>query len=202
MNITRVLLGAQFLRLIHEGKQTDCLIKNGGAALLKQSTPEQENALNLQWFRLSSPNPISIGVIVMLLVASIAWEWTPIIYFFNLPVDTSTILCLSIMPIAGVYSAFIPYGLGRGYTSGLTLIRYFYFFNILLTSITFILTLVQPVEFYEFMRKLSFFSLQLLILYLSRYTINSKSFYRIISFLRTLRLILEAKKEREMLQKK
>lgn len=202
MNITRVLLGTQFLRLIDEGKQTDCLIKDGGAELLKQSTPEQENALNLQWLRLSRPNPFSIGIIVMLLAASTPWGWTSIIYYFNLPVEVSSVLCLSIIPFAGIYVAFIPYGLGRGYISGLLFIRYFYLFNISLSLVGVFLILIQPVEFYQLMKQLNTFSFQLLILYLCRYTINSKSFYRIISFLRTLRLILEAKKERETLQKR
>ncbi|EGT0638483.1 hypothetical protein JAF85_003441 [Citrobacter werkmanii] len=201
MNITRVLLGTQFLRLIDEGKQTDCLIKDGGAALLKQSTPEQENALNLQWLRLSRPNPFSIGIIVMLLAASTPWGWTSIIYHFNLPVEVSSILCLSIIPFAGIYVAFIPYGLGRGYTSGLIFIRYFYLFNISLSLAGIFSILIQNSEFYQLMRELNTFFLQLFVLYLCRYTINSNSFYRIISFLRTLRLILEAKKERELSQK-
>ncbi|WP_154050584.1 hypothetical protein [Citrobacter werkmanii] len=201
MNITRVLLGTQFLRLIDEGKQTDCLIKDGGAALLKQSTPEQENALNLQWLRLSRPNPFSIGIIVMLLAASTPWGWTSIIYHFNLPVEVSSILCLSIIPFAGIYVAFIPYGLGRGYTSGLIFIRYFYLFNISLSLAGIFSILIKNSEFYQLMRELNTFFLQLFVLYLCRYTINSNSFYRIISFLRTLRLILEAKKERELSQK-
>ncbi|BBV66585.1 hypothetical protein STW0522KLE44_29730 [Klebsiella sp. STW0522-44] len=200
MNITRVLLGAQFLRLIDEGKQADCLIKNGGTALLKKSTPEQENALNLQWLRLSRPNPFSIGIIVMLLAASTPWGWASIIYYFNLPVEVSSILCLSIILFAGIYVAFIPYGLGRGYTSGLNLIRYYYLFNILLSLTGLLLMFIQSSGFYQLMRDLNAFLLQLLILYLCQYTINSNSFYRIISFLRTLRLMLEAKKERELLQ--
>ncbi|CAM6859733.1 hypothetical protein CIPOMM044M_08500 [Citrobacter portucalensis] len=201
MNIMRVLLGTQFLRLIDEGKQTDYLIKNGGAALLKQSTPAQENALNLQWLRLSRPNPFSIGIIVMLLAASTPWGWTSIIYYFNLPIEVSSILCLSIIPFAGIYAAFIPYGLGRGYTSGLIFIRYFYLFNILLSLIGIFLIALQSSGFYQLMRELNTFFLQLFFLCLCRYIINSNSFYRIISFLRTLRLILEAKKEREQLQK-
>lgn len=200
MNITRVLLGAQFLRLIDEGKQTDCLIKNGGTALLKKSTPEQENALNLQWLKRSRPNPFSIGILVMLLAASTPWGWASIIYYFNLPVEVSSILCLSIILFAGIYVAFIPYGIGRGYTSGLILIRYFYLFNILLSLTGTFLIIIQPAEFYQLMRELNTFLLQLFILCLCRYAINSNSFYRIISFLRTLRLILEAKKERELLQ--
>lgn len=201
MNIMRILLGAQFLRLIYEGKETDHLIKNGGASSFKKSIPRKEVALNIEWLRGSRPNPISIGIIVMLLVASVAWEWTPLIYFFNFPTDIETILCLSIMPITGVYALFIPYGLGRGYTWGLKLIIYFYIFNIILTLISFLMITVQPTDFQKTMRKSIFFSLQLLFIFLSRYTINSDSFYRIITFLRTLRFNLAAQKQYNIMQK-
>ena len=73
MNIKSFLFGIQFLRLIQEGRQIDKLIKNGGVGLLKKSTPEQENALNIQWYRLSRPNPFSVGIILMLLAVSVPW---------------------------------------------------------------------------------------------------------------------------------
>lgn len=133
MNITRLLFVVQFLRLIQEGRETDQLIKNGGVDLLKKSTLEQENALNIQWYRLSLPNPFSVGVITMLLVASVPWGWASVIYYFNLPVPLQGILSLSIAPFLCIYAAFIPYTLGRGYVSGLLLILYFYPFNIMMT---------------------------------------------------------------------
>ncbi|MEY7127759.1 hypothetical protein, partial [Enterobacter cloacae] len=114
MNIVTLLTGSRFKLLTQEGKQVDRLIKNSGAALLKQSSPEQENALNLQWYQHSLPNPFSVGIIIMLLALPVAWEWATIVYYFDFPVPATAILCVSIMPFAGIYAAFIPWGLGRG----------------------------------------------------------------------------------------
>ena len=200
MNIIRLLTGSRFQLLIQEGKQVDQLIKNSGEALLKQSSPEQENALHLQWYQHSLPNPFPVGIIVMLLIPPLVWGWTTIIYYFDLPVPLSAILSISISPFMGVYIAFILWRLGRGYVSGLRFIHYFYLFNVLLTLTAFFLTVIKSIELNSWMGQFSFFPLQLLAIYLCRHVMNSISFYNIISFPRTTRLLVEAKKAREKLQ--
>ncbi|WP_320708251.1 hypothetical protein [Enterobacter cloacae] len=200
MNIKIFLFGIQFLRLIQEGRQIDKLIKNGGVGLLKKSTPEQESALNIQWYRLSRPNPFSVGITLMLLAVSVPWGWGSIIDYFDLPIPSSAILSLSIVPFLSIYASFIPYTLGRGYISGLLLTRHFYLFNIFLTLSGFCLILIKSIVLNAWMKQLYTFPLQLLVIYLCRYTINSNSFYKTISFSRTTRLLVEAKKAREKLQ--
>lgn len=200
MNVTRLLFGSQFLQLIQEGQQVDQLIENGGVDLLKKSTPVQENALNIQWYRLSRPNPFSVGIIIILLEIVLAWGWATLIFHFKLPVELSALFLYSITPFMCIFIVLIPYGLGRGYISGLLLIYCFHLFNILLTSAVFLLILIKSVELNEWMKQLYFFPLQLLVIYLCRHTINSNSFYKIISFFRTTRLLVEAKKAREKLQ--
>ncbi|EMJ0103258.1 hypothetical protein AB3N45_18745 [Enterobacter cloacae] len=197
MNIITLLTGSRFQLLTQEGKQVDRLIKNSGEALLKQSSPEQENALNLQWYRHSLPNPFSVGIIIMLLALPVAWEWATIVYYFDFPVPTTAILCVSIMPFAGIYAAFIPWGLGRGYVSGLRLLRYFYLFNVLLTLAGFFLTVIKSIEINDWIGQFKFFPLQLLAIYLCRHVMNSNSFYTIVSFFLTTRLLVEAQKARK-----
>ncbi|PAN76312.1 hypothetical protein CIW68_07595 [Enterobacter cloacae] len=200
MNIKKLLTGSRFQLLIQEGKQVERLIKNSGEALLKQSSPKQENALNLQWYWHSLPNPFPVGIILVLLVMLLVWGWSTIIYYFDLSVPTGAILCLSILPFMGVYLAFMPYTLGRGYASGLLLIHYFYLFDLLLTLIAFFLMVIKSAGLNEWMGQLDFLPLQLLIFYLCRYVMNSRSFYKTISFNRTTRMLVEAKKVREKLQ--
>ncbi|HCM9557980.1 TPA: hypothetical protein N5O13_000985 [Enterobacter cloacae subsp. cloacae] len=201
MNIISLLIGSRFDLLIEEGKQINQLIRNGGEALLKSSSPEQENALNIQWYKFSLPNPFSIGIIIVQLILPLVWGWESVIYYLDLSIPLSAILSLSILPFMGVYIAFIPYTLGRGYTSGLLLIRYFYLLNILMTLTGFFLTFMKSIDFNEEIRQLYFFPLQLLVIYLCRHVMNSNSFYKIISFFRTTRLLLEAKKAREKQEK-
>ncbi|MEY7127761.1 hypothetical protein, partial [Enterobacter cloacae] len=110
------------------------------------------------------------------------------------------ILCVSIMPFAGIYAAFIPWGLGRGYVIGLRLIRYFYLFNVLLTLTGFFLTVIKSIEINDWIGQFSFFPLQLLGIYLCRHVMNSNAFYTIVSFFRTTRLLVEAKKARKKTQ--
>lgn len=100
----------------------------------------------------------------------------------------------------GVYLPFMPYTLGRGYASGLLLIYYFYLFNLLLTLIAFFLMVIKSAGLNEWMGQLDFLPLQLLIFYLCRYVMNSRSFYKKISFNRTTRMLAEAKKAREKLR--
>ena len=80
MNILTLLTGPRFQLLIKEVEQVDRLIKNSGEALLKQSSPEQGNALNLQWYRHSLPNPFSLGTAIILLAPPVAWGWAMIVY--------------------------------------------------------------------------------------------------------------------------
>ncbi|PAN76311.1 hypothetical protein CIW68_07590 [Enterobacter cloacae] len=200
MNILTLLTGPRFQLLIKEGEQVDRLIKNSGEALLKQSSPEQENALNLQWYRHSLPNPFSVGIILILLVILLAWGWATLIFSFRLPIESSVILLFSITPFMCILLVLIPWGLGRGYVSGLLLILYFYLFDILLTLVVFFLMVIKSTELNEWMKQLNFFPLQLLVIYLCRYVMNSNSFYTIVSFFRTTRLLVEAKKARKKSQ--
>ncbi|HAS1024797.1 hypothetical protein [Enterobacter cloacae] len=200
MNILTLLTGPRFQLLIKEGEQVDRLIKNSVEALLKQSSPEQENALNLQWYRHSLPNPFSLVIAIILLPPPVAWGWAMIVYYFDFPVPATAILCVSIMPFAGIYAAFIPWGLGRGYVIGLRLIRYFYLFNVLLTLTGFFLTVIKSIEINDWIGQFSFFPLQLLGIYLCRHVMNSNAFYTIVSFFRTTRLLVEAKKARKKTQ--
>ncbi|ASQ19577.1 hypothetical protein BJM06_03823 [Enterobacter cloacae] len=197
MNILTLLTGPRFQLLIKEVEQVDRLIKNSGEALLKQSSPEQGNALNLQWYRHSLPNPFSVGIILILLVILLAWGWATLIFSFRLPIESSVILLFSITPFMCVLLVLIPWGLGRGYVSGLLLILYFYLFDILLTLVVFFLMVIKSTELNEWMKQLNFFPLQLLVIYLCRHVMNSNSFYTIVSFFRTTRLLVEAKKVRK-----
>ncbi|MEG6448618.1 hypothetical protein, partial [Enterobacter cloacae] len=88
----------------------------------------------------------------------------------------------------------------RTFPSGLLLIHYFYLFDLLLTLIAFFLMVIKSAGLNEWMGQLDFLPLQLLIFYLCRYVMNSRSFYKTISFNRTTRMLVEAKKVREKLQ--
>lgn len=166
MNILTLLTGPRFQLLIKEGEQVDRLIKNSGEALLKQSSPEQENALNLQWYQHSLPNAFSVGIILILLIILLAWGWATLISSFRLPIESSVILLFSITPFMCILLVLIPWGLGRGYVSGLFLTLYFYLFDILLTLVVFFLMVIKSTELNEWMKQLNFFPLQLLVIYL------------------------------------
>jgi hypothetical protein len=202
MNIIKLLTGSRFQLLIQEAKLIDHLIKKGGEKLLKKSSPEQENAINPMWYRLSLPNPFSVGFMFPLLLIPLVWGWSTLVYHFDLSISLRAILSLSIAPFACIYFVFILYGLRCGYISGLLLIHYFYLFNILLLITGCFLITIQATEFNEWIRRLRIYPLQLLSIYLCRYNMNNNSFYKLISFFHTTRLILEAKKFRESHNKK
>ena len=201
MNTIELLTGSRFQSLIHEGKKINHLIKKGSEVLLKQSSPEKENAINSMWYRLSLPNPFSIGFIILLLLISLVWGWSTLIYYFDISIPARAILSLSIAPLSGMYIVFILYGLRCGYASGLLLIRHFFILNISLTLIALSLLIIQSTQNNEWMKQLNVFPLQLITLYLCRHIMNSDSFYKLTSFFYTLRLTLEAKKIREKQKK-
>ena len=202
MKIIKLLVVSRFQLLIHKGKQVNYLVKNGGEKLLRESSPKQENAINAVWLRLVRPNPYSTGLMAPLLLIPLMWGWATLIYSFNLSIPARAILSLSITPFASVYLVLIYYGLGRGNVSGLLLIRYFYLFDVFLTVVAFFIIATKAISINEWIRQLTSLSIHIIPLCLCRYIMNCNAFSKIVSFSRTTRLILEAKKARESQNKK
>lgn len=200
MKSIKFLVGHRFLSLIQDGKEVERLIKKGGQEIIEKSSTEQENKLSFQWYKHSLPNPLPLGILCFLLIIPLVFGYGTTIDYFTLPIILNSILYLCLMPVTGIYIAFIPYTLGRGYASGLYLVLVFYILDILLSLTGFFLMSISPTENNNWMQQLGFFLLQILILYLCRYILNSHHFYKLISFSRTTRLLLEAKKEREKQQ--
>lgn len=71
MKITDLLVGANFLALIAEGKKTREIIKEGGDRLLQHSSPELESYYSKPAFMQALPNPFSPGVLSVLCVICI-----------------------------------------------------------------------------------------------------------------------------------
>ncbi|HDR2162651.1 TPA: hypothetical protein QCG56_004887 [Enterobacter cancerogenus] len=197
MNILKLLSGPRLHALVTAEKDAIHFIKKGGDALLSQSSPEQENTITPMWYRQSQPNSISFALIIPLLLTPLIWGWSTLIHYFELSTTSGAILSLSILPFFGIYLAFILLGLKGGFIRGLLLICYFYIFNVFLTLLTFSLLIIKAVELNEWIKQLDFFPVQITLLCLCHYLMNSNSFYKLMSFYRTTRLILEAKKVRE-----
>jgi hypothetical protein len=203
MNLIKILTGSQFQLLIKEGDKVNKFIKNGRELFPKETYHNNKNKNTFSCPQQSSfTNPLPFGILFVLLALPIAWWGGTIISYFELSVQVSAVLFLAILPFMGIYAALMAFKVGRGYGSGLKLIQYLFLSNLFLTLVGCLLMIIKSAELNEWMRRLNIFPLQLIIIFLCRKIMNSKSFSKLMSFFYSTRMNLEAKMINETLNKR
>jgi hypothetical protein len=189
-----MLVGAKFLSLIKEGKYTPRLTKTGEADSLKCSSKELDYVLKNPLDRSSCPNSIPIGILCFLFVILYIGGSGMILDYCDLPTKPGVLVSLSLITVISIIVSTIPYSLGRGYNFGLTLVLSLYLFDILLTLIGIFFMVISSIELDDFQMQLILFPVQVFLIYICHYLMNSEIFSRVVLFFRIKRYVQEANK--------
>lgn len=196
MKIIKNLTGARFISLMSEGDRTNELIKKGGKALLKQSSPQQEFYYSEPAFKQVTPNPISVGFLCVLFITMYVLGLSILFNSFELSPPTFVSLFFPSILILAFPIASIPLLIGRGSVYGLKVILCIYLIGFFVTIISVALPLLETLELKQLRENTGLTFIQLIVIYLTRRTINSESLFKLVSHFRLKEISREAYKTR------